>query len=182
MRNRLVQTSRFLSYVLRHSPQALGLDLDPGGWADVDALLERAWAEGHSIDRVLLEQVTAHGEKERFSLSADGTKIRASHGHSGDVDLDLTPTIPPKPLYHGTACTTLSVLRDDGLCPKSRQHVHLSDTREETVRVGSRHGTPVVLIVDAQGLDEAGRALHRTTDATWLTDRVPTSFLHFPGD
>jgi len=182
MADRIVQTSKFLSYVLRHNPGALGLALDPGGWADVDTLLDRARADGRAIDRSLLKRVIAHGEKERFALSDDETKIRANYGHSIDVDLDLTPTVPPEHLYHGTARQTLSVIRDDGLRPQSRQYVHLSSTRDEAVRVGSRHGTPVVLTVDAQGLHEAGHTLYHSTDAVWLTDRVPTQFLQFPGD
>jgi putative RNA 2'-phosphotransferase len=177
MADRIVRTSKFLSYVLRHAPEALGLDLDPGGWADVDTLLRRARADGRSIDRDLLERVLAHGEKERFALSDDGTKIRANYGHSIDVDLDLTPTAPPEHLYHGTARQTLPAIRDEGLRPQSRQYVHLSGTREEATRVGSRHGTPVVLTVDAEGLREAGHSLYRSTDAVWLTDRVPPHFL-----
>ncbi|PSQ86915.1 MAG: RNA--NAD 2'-phosphotransferase [Bacteroidetes bacterium QH_2_63_10] len=182
MRDRLVETSKFLSYVLRHNPDALGLELDPGGWADVDVLLKRARADGRSIDRDLLAQMIDHGEKERFTFSEDGTKIRANYGHSIDVNLDLTPTPPPQHLYHGTARQTLSAIQHEGLRPQSRQYVHLSSTREEAIRVGRRHGTPVVLTVDAQGLDEAGHALYRSTDAVWLTHRVPPQFLQTPSD
>jgi putative RNA 2'-phosphotransferase len=182
MANRIVRTSKFLSYVLRHNPDALGLDLDPGGWADVDTLLDRARAEGRSIDRDLLKRVIAHGEKRRFTLSDDGTKIRANYGHSVDVDLDLTPTSPPEHLYHGTARETLPAIRDDGLRPQTRQYVHLSSTREEATRVGRRHGTPVVLTVDAQELHAAGHTLYRSTDAVWLTDRVPPQFLRIPDE
>ena len=182
MSDRIVQTSKFLSYVLRHNPDALGLELEPGGWADVDTLLDRARADGRSIDRSLLERVMAHGEKKRFALSEDGSKIRANYGHSIGVDLDLTPSAPPESLYHGTARQTLSAIRDDGLRPQPRRYVHLSSTRDEAVRVGSRHGTPVVLTVDAQGLHEAGHTLYPSTDAVWLTDRVPMQFLQFPDD
>ena len=182
MANRIVQTSKFLSYVLRHDPDALGLTLDPGGWANVDTLLDRARAEGRSMDRALLERVIAHGEKERFTLSADGTKIRANYGHSIDVDLDLTPTAPPEQLYHGTARHTLPAIRKEGLWPQSRQYVHLSSTREEASRVGRRHGAPVVLLVDAQDLHDADHTLYNSTDAVWLTDRVPPHFLQIPND
>jgi putative RNA 2'-phosphotransferase len=182
MANRLVRTSKFLSYVLRHDPGALGLELDPGGWADVDTLLDRARADGRSIDRTLLERVIAHGEKERFTLSEDETKIRANYGHSIDVNLDLTPTPPPEHLYHGTARQTLSTIRSEGLRPQSRQYVHLSSTRDEAHRVGGRHGTPVVLTVEARPLHDAGHPLYRSTDAVWLTDRVPPTFLRVPDD
>ncbi|MFB6273535.1 MAG: RNA 2'-phosphotransferase [Salinibacter sp.] len=182
MADRIVQTSKFLSYVLRHNPDALGLDLDPGGWADIDTLLDRARADGRSLDRALLERVVAHGAKERFALSADGTKIRANYGHSIDVDLALTPSSPPPHLHHGTARQALPAIRNEGLRPQSRQYVHLSTTREEAKQVGSRHGTPVVLTVDAQGLVEADHALYRSTEAVWLTNRVPAQFLDVPGN
>lgn len=182
MADRIVRTSKFLSYVLRHNPEALGLELDPGGWADVDTLLERARREGRSIDRTLLEAVMVHGEKERVSLSEDGTKIRANYGHSIDVDLDLRPTPPPPRLYHGTAEHTLPAIRKEGLRPQSRQYVHLSTTRDEAHRVGRRHGSPVILTVDAQALHDAGHTLYRTTDAVWLTHRVPPSFLQVAHD
>ncbi|WP_375800548.1 RNA 2'-phosphotransferase [Salinibacter sp.] len=182
MADRVVQTSTFLSYVLRHNPDALGLELDPGGWADVDMLLDRARADGRSIDRTLLERVLAHGEKERFAFSEDGTKIRANYGHSIDVDLHLTPTPPPPRLYHGTAEHALPSIREDGLRPQSRQHVHLSGTPEEALRVGQRHGSALVLIVAAQALHNAGHTLYQSTDVVWLTDRVPSSFVRVSDD
>ena len=176
----LVRTSKFLSYVLRHEPEALGLTLDPGGWADVDTLLKNAQAAGRLLDRPRLRAVLAHGENERFALSEDGSKIRAQYGHSIDVHLDRTPTSPPEALYHGSARKHLSTIRAEGLRPQSRQHVHLSSTREAATRVGRRHGTPVVLTVDAQGLDATGQALYRATEAVWLTGPVPPRFLQVP--
>mgnify|MGYP000403217045 CR=1 FL=1 len=180
MATRIVRTSKFLSYVLRHNPDALGLDLDPGGWADVDTLLDRAHADGRSIDRDLLKRVIAHGEKRRFTLSDDGTKIRANYGHSIAVNLDLTPTAPPNELYHGTAETALPSIRSEGLHPQSRQYVHLSPTPEEAESVGRRHGTPVVLTIKAPALSEAGFTLYRSTETVWLTRHVPARFLQIP--
>lgn len=180
MSNRLVRTSKFLSYVLRHEPEALDLELEPGGWVKVSTLLERARNEGRALDRELLEQVIEHGEKKRFSLTEDGTKIRANYGHSIDVDLDLTPTPPPPTLFHGTATHALSSIRSEGLKPQSRQYVHLSSTPEEAKSVGGRHGSPVVLRVAAKQLHEEGFTLYKSTDAVWLTQRVPPRHLQFP--
>ncbi|MFB6278996.1 MAG: RNA 2'-phosphotransferase [Salinibacter sp.] len=123
-----------------------------------------------------------YGEKERFTLSEDGTKIRANYGHSIDVGLALTPTPPPPHLYHGTAAHTVPTIQEEGLRPQSRQYVHLSSTHEEATRVGRRHGTPVVLTIDAQALHEAGHTLYCSTDAVWLTPRVPPPFLHVPDE
>ncbi len=182
MADRIVRASTFLSYVLRHNPGALDLTLAPGGWADIDTLLERARAEGRALDRPLLNQVLDHGDKERFSVSADGTMIRANYGHSVAVALDVSPTRPPPHLYHGTAQQALSAIQNDGLRPQSRQYVHLSRTEDEALRVGRRHGLPVVLIVAARDLHNAGHALYRPTDAVWLTARVPPRFLQVAED
>jgi putative RNA 2'-phosphotransferase len=182
MDDRLTRTSKFLSYVLRHNPDALDLTLDPGGWADVDTLIERARAEGRSLSRSRLRHLIDAGDKTRFTLSADGTKIRANYGHSIAVDLDLEPTPPPETLFHGTARGALSSIRAEGLRPQSRQYVHLSPTREEATAVGRRHGTPVVLPIEAPALHEAGYTLYRSTDTVWLTRRVPPAFIRFPNE
>lgn len=180
MDDRLIHTSKFLSYVLRHDPGVLDLTLDPGGWADLEILIERARAEGRSVSRKRIKHVIAAGEKNRFTLSKDESKIRANYGHSIEVDLELVPTAPPKQLYHGTAEGNLSSIRAEGLRPQSRQYVHLSSTRDEATAVGQRHGPPVVLTVEAHTLHEAGYALYRSTDLVWLTRRVPVRFLHIP--
>jgi len=181
MDDRLTRTSKFLSYVLRHNPGALDLELDPGGWADVNTLIEKAQAEGRSLSRLRLRHVIDAGDKTRFILSADGTKIRANYGHSIDVDLDLEPTPPPGHLYHGTTQRALPSIREEGLRPQSRQFVHLSPTPDEAQSVGQRHGTPVVFAIEAPALHEAGHRLYRSTDTVWLTRRVPPPFIQFPG-
>jgi len=174
------RTSKFLSYVLRHNPAALGLSLDPGGWADVNTLLDRARAEGRDLNRSLLHRVVQEGEKRRFTLGDDGSKIRANYGHS--IDVDLEPTRPPGPLYHGTAEHAVPAIRSEGLRARSRQYVHLSSTAELARAVGARHGAPVVLCIDAQALHGAGYTLYRSTEDVWLTRRVPPSFIRFPSD
>ena len=180
MDDALTQTSRFLSYVLRHNPGALDLKLDPGGWADVETLIERAREEGRSLNRSRLRHVIDAGDKTRFTVSADGSKIRANYGHSIDVDLDLEPTLPPDRLYHGTARHAVPAIQDEGLRPQSRQYVHLSPTPEEARAVGERHGSPVVLPIQASDLHDAGYALYRSTDTVWLIRHVPPSFIQFP--
>jgi putative RNA 2'-phosphotransferase len=182
MDDRLTQTSTFLSYVLRHNPGALDLTLHPGGWADLDTLIERARRRGRSLSRSRIKHVMAAGDKKRFELSDDESQIRANYGHSIDVDLDLAPTPPPEHLYHGTARRALDAIRTEGLRPQSRQYVHLSPTPDEAAAVGWRHGTPVVLTIEAPALHEAGHTLYRSTDTVWLTRRVPPAYIQFPAD
>jgi putative RNA 2'-phosphotransferase len=170
-------TSKFLSYVLRHAPDSIGLTLDPNGWVDVEELLARARAAGQALDRATVDEVVATSDKKRFTISADGTRIRAAQGHSVSVDLGLDPATPPSVLFHGTAVGNLDSIRRDGLRPGRRQKVHLSPDEATAVRVGQRHGKPVVLRVDAGGMHARGLPFWRAENGVWLTDHVPPQFL-----
>lgn len=169
--------SKFLSYVLRHAPQSIGLTLDANGWADVDELLAKAPAGGRSLDRNTLTQVVASSEKKRFTLSEDGSRIRAAQGHSVAVDLAISAMIPPAMLFHGTATQHVEAILAEGLKPGRRQKVHLSLDEETANKVGQRHGSPVVLRVDAAGMHTHGHAFWRAENGVWLTDHVPAQFL-----
>lgn len=103
--------------------------------------------------------------------------IRASQGHSVEVDLGLLPVEPPAVLFHGTASTTLPIVLREGLKPMSRRDVHLSADVETAVRVGTRHGRPVVLAVDAAGLAATGHVFRVSANGVWLTDLVPPTHL-----
>jgi putative RNA 2'-phosphotransferase len=174
---RTVKASKFLSLVLRHAPERVGLALDEGGWADVDALLAACAAHGRRLSRAELDHVVATNNKRRFAYSDDGRRIRASQGHTVPVDLGLAPAVPPDVLFHGTAAGTLPLILRDGLLPMARQDVHLSADRETAVRVGSRHGRPVVLAADAAGLAAAGHVFRRSDNGVWLSGPVPARWL-----
>ena len=175
----LTRTSRFLSRVLRHDPAAAGVELDPHGWASVDRLIEGARRNGVPLTRELLAQVVADNDKQRFSLDADGRRIRAAQGHSLAVDLGLVPEPPPATLYHGTAVRHLDSIRRNGLQPGRRQHVHLSATPGIARQVGARHGPPVVLAIDADGLHRTGHDFFRAANGVWLTASVPPERILF---
>jgi putative RNA 2'-phosphotransferase len=165
--------SRRLSYVLRHDPSSIGVALDDAGWVDVEALLAGLDRNGLSLTRPELEAVVERSDKQRFRLSVDRTRIRASQGHSVDVELGLEPARPPDQLFHGTVEAALSSIRTQGLVRRARHHVHLSEDRETAVRVGARRGRPVVLTVDAAQLDADGAQFFRSDNGVWLVDHVP---------
>lgn len=173
----LIHMSKFISLVLRHDPAKIGLNLDPNGWANVDELLQKANRFGFHFDRPTLEKVVAENDKKRFAFSPDGTKIRASQGHSIDVDLQLEPVSPPEVLYHGTAERFQASILEQGLLPRSRQHVHLSKDRTTALNVGSRHGKPVVFIVRARQMELAGLKFYLSANGVWLTEHVPAEYL-----
>ncbi len=180
MADELVRTSKFLSLVLRHKPDEIGLTLDANGWADVDELIRLADLRGVRLTRPLLERVVADNDKKRFAFSDDGRLVRASQGHSVAVDLALPPTPPPDVLYHGTAARSVDSIRADGLHSANRQHVHLSADVPTATKVGQRHGKPVVLPVRAGEMAAAGHAFYLSANGVWLTDRVPAEFIDFP--
>ena len=177
---KLVRTSKFLSKVLRHQPQSIGLTLDENGWANVDELLAGAQRKHVPLTRELLEQVVAENDKQRFAFNHDHTKIRANQGHSVQVDLQLEPQAPPEILYHGTAEKYLRGIRAEGIKARNRMHVHLSRDAETATRVGARHGKPVVLLVRAQKMHAAQYAFYLSANGVWLTEQVPPEFIEFP--
>lgn len=181
MTSDLVRLSKFLSLVLRHEPERIGITLDSNGWVAVDDLLAAADRAGKPISREHLDLVVATNDKKRFAFSSDGSRIRASQGHSVEVDLDLPPAAPPERLFHGTATRFLDTIRAEGLRPQSRQHVHLSPDEETAIKVGQRHGKPVVLVVLAGELHRDGNVFYRSENGVWLTAAVPARYLEIPG-
>ena len=172
-----VQLSKFLSFVLRHKPDSIGLALDSEGWASVDDLIAKSHTTGTQFTREDLLRVVETSDKKRFSLSADSCLIRAAQGHSVAVDLGLVPKEPPAVLYHGTATRFVASILAEGLKPKSRQQVHLSADEATAHKVGQRHGTPSVLKVDALGMHQEGFKFFLADNGVWLIDHVPPEFL-----
>ncbi|MFF7735229.1 RNA 2'-phosphotransferase [Streptomyces sp. NPDC007984] len=175
---RTVKVSKYLSKHLRHQPERIGLTLDEAGWVEIDALLAAAGAHGFRFTREELEHVVASNDKRRFAV--EGTRIRASQGHSVEVDLGLAPATPPTHLYHGTVARSLDAIRADGLRPMNRHAVHLSPDRETATRVGARRGRPVVLDVDAAAMHRDGHVFQVSANGVWLTKAVPARYLRFP--
>lgn len=163
---------RFISLVLRHHPSAAFITLDAHGWADVEALLSGLARAGHRISRETLERIVKENNKSRYSFNEEHTKIRANQGHSVSVDLELKPCIPPDILYHGTAKRFLDSICRNGIQKLSRQYVHLSGDRATAAVVGRRHGTPVILKVDAKGMSEDGIKFYRSENGVWLCEQV----------
>ncbi len=169
--------SKFLSFVLRHRPDAVGITLDEAGWVDVEALLRGCAENGRPLTRGELEEVVATNTKRRFALSEDGRRIRANQGHSVEVELGYEPAEPPDVLFHGTVARLLPSIREHGLLPMDRHHVHLSADEVTAKAVGARRGKPVVLRIDARRMRADGHRFYRTPNGVWLTEAVPTVFI-----
>lgn len=174
---RRVRVSKFLSKHLRHSPEELGLTLEPGGWVFIEDVLIGAAEAGFPFSREEMELVVRCCDKQRFALDDAGTRIRANQGHSTEVDLQLEPAEPPTELYHGTPARNLTAILRDGLVKMARHHVHLSPDTATATKVGQRRGKPVILAVDAARMHADGFAFYRSANGVWLVDRVPPVYL-----
>jgi putative RNA 2'-phosphotransferase len=175
--NQVKHISKFLSLILRHSPETIRLRLDANGWADVDELLSQAAKHRQHISFEELEHVVATNDKQRFAFNEDYSKIRANQGHSINVSLDLPVQEPPEFLYHGTVAKYLEAIRKEGLQKMSRQHLHLSKDKQTAEKVGSRRGIPVILVVNSGRMHRDGHAFYVSANGVWLTDQVPPQYI-----
>ena len=172
--------SKFLSFVLRHEPQAIGIELDRQGWVEIDCLLQQLRAHGREVSRTMLDEIVATIPKRRFAVSEDGLRIRASQGHSIEVELGYQPATPPEVLFHGTVASCLESIRASGLERRQRHHVHLSADAETARVVGGRRGKPVVLRVLAGPMHRDGSSFYLSANGVWLTDHVAAGYIEFP--
>jgi putative RNA 2'-phosphotransferase len=175
-----IRTSKFLSLILRHEPERVGLKLGNAGWVSVDELLQAVNRDGLPLTLDQLKHIVATSDKKRFAFSDDGLRIRASQGHSVEIDLQYPPQTPPEILYHGTATRFLDGIRQQGLQKMERHDVHLSSETKVTVQVGGRHGKPVLLIIRAGDMHRAGFVFRCSANGVWLVDHVPPQFIQFP--
>lgn len=174
----LTKTSKFIALILRHKPETIGISLDEHGWADVHELIDGINATGkHQIDMEMLEEIVRTDEKQRYSFNGDKTRIRANQGHSIPVDVELKECIPPDILYHGTGEKYADSIDSQGLIPKSRLYVHMSADVDTARNVGSRHGKPVIYMIDSKAMNEDGLKFCLSENQVWLTKSVPAKYL-----
>lgn len=167
--------SKFLSYVLRHAPQSIGLNMDKAGWVNMTELLEKSASQGLTSE--ILFRIVAEDTKQRYGISEDGTSIRANQGHSIEVDLGLKEKIPPIPLYHGTPAQSVEIILKQGLKKMNRHHVHLSTEQSKALEVGQRRGKAVLLVVDTRMMVQDGIPFFLSENGVWLTDFVDPKYL-----
>lgn len=172
----ITDTSRFISLILRHKPETIGITLDEHGWANVKDLIEGI-KKTRPFDMDMLEEIVRTDNKQRYSFNEDKTLIRANQGHSIPVDVELTKAVPPDILYHGTGEKYVSSIDKEGLLPKSRLYVHLSKDEDTAVNVGKRHGKPVVYKVDARKMQEDGFEFFLSVNGVWLTKEVTVKYI-----
>ena len=169
-------TSKFISLILRHKPETIGITLDEHGWADVTQLITGV-SKTHSLNMEILERIVAEDEKQRYSFNEDKTLIRANQGHSLPVDVELEQADPPAVLFHGTATKYEDIIDREGLLPKSRLYVHLSGDEETARKVGARHGKPVLYRIRSGEMHREGFSFYRSVNGVWLIKAVPVKYM-----
>ncbi len=177
MQTNEIKISKFLSLVLRHQPELIGIQLDQNGWADVALLIEKVNAHGIQLDQIILNHIVATNPKKRFAFNDAQDKIRASQGHSIEIELGYTNQQPPEILYHGTGEKSVASILQTGLQKRNRQHVHLSADITTAIKVGQRHGKPKIFKVLAQQMFNDNYMFYISDNGVWLTDNVPVTYL-----
>ena len=172
----LTNTSKFVSLILRHKPETIGIQLDEHGWANVEELIAGI-SKTREFNREILEEIVRMDSKQRFTFNEDKTKIRANQGHSISVDVELSEAIPPETLWHGTGEKYVASIDQQGLIPKGRLYVHLSSDAATATKVGSRHGKPVLYIVKTKEMHDDGYKFFLSKNGVWLTKEVPVKYL-----
>lgn len=176
MKNR--KLSKFLSLILRHRPEVIGIALDKEGWASTEELIAKLQEKDKEVDLATIQEVVRSCDKQRFKLSPDNRKIRANQGHSVAIELGLPAITPPLFLYHGTAIKNKASILKVGLNKRKRQHVHLSADKETAIKVGKRHGKPFVFVIDTGKMHKAGIPFYQAENGVWLTDHVAPEFIY----
>lgn len=173
----LTKASKYISLLLRHKPWVGDLTLDEHGWCDVESLITAVEVRNNGFNMDTLEEIVRTDEKQRYSFNEDKTLIRANQGHSINVDVELKECIPPQILYHGTSSKNVESILSEGLQHMSRLYVHLSFDYETAIKVGSRHGKPVVFTVDTNAMLSDGLVFYKSENGVWLTNNVPPKYL-----
>ncbi len=169
--------SKFLSLVLRHKPETIGIQIDQNGWVDINELIDKSNKYGIQFDRETLNHIVATNSKKRFAFNDKFDKIRASQGHSVEIELGYKNQKPPEILFHGTSEKSVQSILKKGLEKRNRQHVHLSSDTETAIKVGQRHGKPVIFEILAEKMYNDKIEFYISENGVWLTDNVPTKYL-----
>lgn len=178
----LDRVSKFLSYILRHNPDAISIRLDSEGWVDIDTLILSANKHGEQLDRNIIDKVVSTSNKKRFTISFNGLKIRAAQGHSNpSIHIQYDEKKPPIHLYHGTATRFIKSIMQQGLISTSRHYVHLSTEKDTAISVGKRHGKPIILQVETSLMFQHGFIFYLTDNDVWLTKSIPVEYITILG-
>ena len=173
--------SIYISFLLRHKPETIGLKMDIHGWVSTDELIAGINEQGdYVLSQEQLEQIVIQDSKGRYRFNTDHTKIKACQGHTISwVKPELEYLAPPKFLYHGTTTSAVEKIMKTGAISKMKRHaVHMQEDESKAWQSAVRwHLTPVVLKIDAEEMYRAGFVFGKTENNVWCTESVPINFI-----
>lgn len=169
--------SKYMSLILRHKPDVIGIELDEHGWANVNDLISGIEKDNHGFNFELLEEIVRSDSKQRYSFNDDKSLIRANQGHSVNVDVELKEKEPPEYLYHGTGEKYVKFINQDGLIPKSRLYVHLSKDIKTAENVGKRHGKEIIYRINSGRMYRNGYKFYLSENGIWLMKEASVKYL-----
>lgn len=173
--------SKYLSYLLRHAPESIGLEMDNHGWVSVDQLIDRLNAGGkYEISLKDIRNIVANDAKGRFRLDEGFKRIKACQGHTiAWVEPELTIAAPPHFLYHGTTVKALEKIEACGFISRMQRHaVHMQAELEPAWASAVRwHAKPVVLKIDSARMYEDGFSFGISDNGVWCTEQVPAEYI-----
>lgn len=174
-----LRLGKYLTYVLRHKPEDIGIELDRDGFVDVNLLLNAININKKFKEEIVFDDinfVVKNDNKGRFEIKDN--KIRALYGHSISKIIMLNKVVPPDILYHGTTQKALNSILEEGLKPMQRQYVHLSKDIETAIEVGKRRDdNPVVLEIDAKRAYKYGTLFYIGNTNTFLCDKILPQYI-----
>lgn len=175
---------RYLTSILRHDPERIGMTMDENGWLNLEDMLKNINnVEKLKLTRENVENEVKVDEKGRFEISKDGLFIRCLQGHSKGLtkiefeeinEIDVIPKI----LIHGTRGSLDKLLEDEGLRKGQREYVHLIEDIKVATENGERWKEKNVLIIyiDAHSMKKDGFKFLRSKNNVWLVDNVPPKY------
>ena len=177
----MTKLSVYISRLLRHQPESVGLAMDVHGWVSVAELIEKINAAGrYRITEKILAEIVRTDNKGRFRYSDDGSKIKACQGHSISwVEPELTLEEPPEYLYHGTTEDSWQKIRESGFISKMGRHaVHMQADEAKAWQSAKRwHRTPVVLKIHAAAMYADGAVFGVSDNGVWCAGSVPVNYI-----
>jgi len=173
----LSSISKYISLILRHKPETIGIKLDEHGWANVSELINGISKTNSNFNIDVLEEIVKTDSKERYSFNEDKTLIRANQGHSIPVDVELEECEPPEYLWHGTGKKYTASIDKIGLISKGRLYVHLSRDIYTAENVGRRHGKPIIYKILSKKMYDNGFKFYISKNRVWLAKSIPIEYL-----
>ena len=171
---------RILALVLRHAPEKFGIEMDINGWVnalDLSVKVQEQRRNFHWLRKWHFEAIASTDDKGRYQV--EGDMIRATYGHSLELELDLPTDNIPEELYWPCEEDAVETLLEYGITKGERKHIHLSKTIANAMEAGHvRISRPTILEVDTVRAIAEGHIIWRAGKTVFLCEGMPPEFLY----